>query len=133
MMREALLLMNKERQPGDPANPPIRMGCGINSGIVTAGQIGSDNRMEYTIIGDPVNLASRVEGLTKTNFADILISEDIWLLTGDKFITEEMTSTMVKGKEKPVRIFAVIDFADKAEGPKTIADVRERLGIMENG
>ncbi|MDR2717568.1 MAG: adenylate/guanylate cyclase domain-containing protein, partial [Treponema sp.] len=65
MMRHALMALNKNRTANDPGNPPIRIGCGINTGIVTAGQIGSDLRMEYTVIGDPVNLASRVEALTK--------------------------------------------------------------------
>jgi len=64
MMRKALYFMNREREANDPANPSIRIGCGINSGIVTAGQLGSSMRMEYTVIGDPVNLASRIEALT---------------------------------------------------------------------
>ncbi|MDR2543364.1 MAG: HAMP domain-containing protein [Treponema sp.] len=129
MMRKALYELNKERDPDDPANPSIQIGCGINSGIVTAGQLGSDMRMEYTVIGDPVNLASRIEALTKPLAADILISEDTWLLTEDKFITEEMPSVSVKGKEKPVRIFAVINTAGNEKGPQTMADVRNLLGI----
>jgi len=130
MMRGALYAMNKERTPGDPANPPIVIGCGINSGIVTAGQLGSDVRMEYTVIGDPVNLASRIESLTKPLAADILISETTWHLTEDKFITEEMPSVTVKGKEKPVRIFAVVNLKGSAEGPQTLADVRRILGMQ---
>ena len=129
MMRGALYAMNKKRDPSDASDPPIKIGCGINSGIVTAGQLGSDKRMEYTVIGDPVNLASRIEGLTKPLAADILISENTWRLTGDKFITEEMPSVTVKGKEKPVRIFAVINIAGNAKGPQTLADVRKLLGM----
>ncbi|MCL2441424.1 MAG: adenylate/guanylate cyclase domain-containing protein [Treponema sp.] len=129
MMRKALYFMNKNRKPGDPADPPIRIGCGINSGIVTAGQLGSNMRMEYTVIGDPVNLASRIEALTKPLGVDILISEDTWNLVGDKFITEEMPPVTVKGKEKPVRIFAIVNFTGEERGPQTIGEVRSLLGI----
>ena len=129
MMRKALYYMNAKRGKNDPANPMIRIGCGINSGIVTAGQLGSDMRMEYTVIGDPVNLASRIEALTKPLGTDILISEDTWNLVGDKFITEEMPSVTVKGKEKPVRIFAVVNFFGELKGPQTLGEVRSLLGI----
>jgi len=129
MMRKALYFMNSERRAGDPANPPIRIGCGINSGVVTAGQLGSDIRMEYTVIGDPVNLASRIEALNKPLGTDILISEDTWRLIGDKFVTEEMPPVSVKGKAKPVRIFAVVNFAGEDKGPQTLNEVRSLLGI----
>jgi adenylate cyclase len=130
MMRKALYNMNKERRAGDPANPPIKIGCGINSGIVTAGQLGSEQRMEYTVIGDPVNLASRIEALTKPLAVDILISEDTWKLLGSRFIVEEMPSVTVKGKEKPVRIFAVVNALGVKAGPQTLAEVRELLGVQ---
>jgi len=129
MMRKALYFLNKSRRPDDPSFPFIRIGCGINTGIVTAGQLGSDMRMEYTVIGDPVNLASRIEALTKPLGADILISEDTWKLVGDSFICEEMPSVTVKGKVKPVRIFAVVNFSGETKGPKTLNDVRALLGI----
>ena len=129
MMRKALYYLNLERRPGDKGNPPINIGCGINTGVVTAGQIGSYVRMEYTVIGDPVNLASRIESLNKPLGTDILISEDTWDMVKDQFITEEMPPVTVKGKEKPVRIFAVVNHVAVASGPQTLAEVREMLGI----
>ncbi|MCL2765028.1 MAG: adenylate/guanylate cyclase domain-containing protein [Treponema sp.] len=131
MMRKALYYMNKERRTGDPANPVIRIGCGINSGLVTAGQLGSDKRMEYTVIGDPVDLALRIEELTKSLCADILISENTWKLTGDKFLTEEMHAVTVRGMAKPVRIFAVINFSGEIKGPQSLDDVRSLLGMEQ--
>jgi adenylate cyclase len=130
LMRHALRVLNKNRRKtSDPGNPPIRIGCGINTGIVTAGQIGSDLRMEYTVIGDPVNLASRVEALTKPLATDILITEDTWKLIGKSFITEEMPPVTVKGKARPVRLFAVVNFAAAKTGPRTLAEVRKILGV----
>jgi adenylate cyclase len=129
MMRKALVIMNKTRRVSDSGNPPVRIGCGINTGLVTAGQIGCGLRMDYTVIGEPVNLACEIESLNKTLGTDILISEDTWKLVKYFFITEEMPPLPVKGREKPVRIFALVNHISVTSGPKTLAEVRELLGI----
>jgi adenylate cyclase len=135
LMRMALIEMNRKRKPHDPSDPVINIGCGINSGIVTVGQIGSPERMEYTAIGDAVNLASRTEALNKPLGTDILITEDTWNLAGHHLITEEMPAVTVKGKEKPVRMFAVVNLRVDNPGieqphPRTLSELRAMLGIV---
>jgi adenylate cyclase len=133
MMRASLWEFNKDR--GGDKKPLIKIGCGLNTGYVLAGQIGSSERMEYTVIGDTVNLASRTEALNKPLHTDILITENTWNLIKDYLICEEMPPVRVKGKTKPVRMFAVINLADNngaknaAKRPQTLAELRKILGI----
>ncbi len=92
--------------------------------------------MEYTVIGDTVNFASRTESLNKPLHTDILLTENTYELIKDYVLVEQMPSVTVKGKEKPVHMYAVINmpYAEDIpgagkDGPKTMAEVRDLLGI----
>jgi len=126
LMRQSLKEFNADR--GGPGKPLIKIGCGLNTGPCLAGQIGSHQRMEYTVIGDVVNLASRIEALNKPFATDVLISQDTYLLVGAQFLTEPMAPIKVKGKANPVQIYAVVN-EKGSPGPQTLAQLRLELGM----
>jgi len=129
MMRKALARFNRNR--GGPRNPIIRIGSGINTGEVIAGQIGSPERMEYTCIGDAVNLASRIESLNKVFHTDILISEYSWSLVRTIFRVVPMKRILVKGKEQPQQIYAVLGRYDDPTSFTSLQSLRTALGLQD--
>ena len=127
LMRKALLELN--RIFAQENKPIIKIGCGINTGPVIAGQIGSEERHEYTVIGDAVNLASRIEYLNKNFGTDILISDSTAQLVREQFLLVEMPEVMIRGKEKPQIVHAVLGYKNDAETPKSLTELRSFLGI----
>jgi adenylate cyclase len=106
-MRVALDELRKQWEKEGRPNQ-IEMGIGINSGEVFVGLLGSEQRINYTVIGDNANLASRLQDLTKTYAWPILISESTNQQVRDEFDTEFADAVTVKGKTKPVNVYKVL-------------------------
>ncbi|MBI2759089.1 MAG: adenylate/guanylate cyclase domain-containing protein [Chloroflexi bacterium] len=106
-MRKALVALHQQWQR-EHRPYHIEIGIGINSGEVFVGLLGSAQRINYTIIGDNANLASRLQDLTKTYQWPILISESTYQQVKDEFDTELADSVTVKGKTQPVNVYKLL-------------------------
>ncbi len=104
-MRTQLEAINRERQRKKLTT--IEMGIGITRGTVISGNIGSERRMDYTVIGDPVNLAARLEGLTKELKRKILVSQRVQEAIRQEIPCEALGEFEVKGKREKVPVFAI--------------------------
>ena len=104
---------------------PIKVGIGLNTGVMNVGNMGSDFRMAYTVLGDAVNLGSRVESLTKQYGVNLMITEYTRAAVPD-LICREVDLVRVKGKDTPVRLFEPVGFEADAE-------TMERLGRLDQG
>lgn len=115
----ALRQMQRLKELNDAWPEPIRIniGIGINSGIMTVGNMGSPTRMNYTLMGDNVNLGARLEGTNKEYGTNIIISEFTYGLVRDKFVVRELDNIRVKGKNKPVLIYELVDCLEGIEPP----------------
>jgi adenylate cyclase len=107
-MREALGRWNEARRSN--GRVPILTGFGIDTGLVVAGNLGSSKTMEYTVIGDSVNLASRLTSLAQAN--QIIISDSTLQQVGNLVLTEALPPTKIKGKEEAVPLYNVVGLRD---------------------
>jgi adenylate cyclase len=114
MQRELQKLCVKWQAEG---RPRVRMGIGINSGNAVVGNIGSEEHMEYTAIGDTVNLASRLESATKDLDAEIVVSESTYDTVRSMFKWKPTGSLQVRGRSEPVRTYSVEGHRDAYDPP----------------
>jgi adenylate cyclase len=104
MMKELKVMQKEFREKGWPE---VNIGIGLNTGMMNVGNMGSEFRVAYTVLGDAVNLGSRLEGLTKAYGVNIIVSETTKAEV-DEFVFRELDLVRVKGKNKPVAIFEPI-------------------------
>ncbi len=109
--------------------PPVEAGIGIHSGEVIIGNLGSSRRLSYTAVGDSVNVASRLEGLTRLYNVPIVVSEETMRAAGDGWIARELDLVLVKGRSQPVRVFELrdgvggeVESVPAAAGPSAAGD-----------
>ncbi|MGD1210351.1 MAG: adenylate/guanylate cyclase domain-containing protein [Candidatus Acidiferrales bacterium] len=108
MLRGLKKLNRKWKEEG---RSPLAIGIGLNTGPVNVGNMGSAKRLAWTVMGDNVNLASRLEGITKEYRVSAVIAEATYLQVADKFVCRELDKITVKGKHQPVKIYELLDVA----------------------
>jgi len=115
-MRESLVRLNSDWQRRGMRT--FEMGCGINFGEVTFGNIGSARKMEPTVIGDPVNVVARLEGLTKDYGREVLLGEAAANLVQETRPLQFIDRVAVKGKTKPLDVYSILAASpDRLEEP----------------
>jgi adenylate cyclase len=112
-MRKGLAELNEKRIAR--GEPPIMIGMGLHAGRAISGTIGSDERMEYTVIGNTVNTASRIEASTKAFGSDLLISDDVVARVGEAFITDYAGAAEVKGRSDALKMYKVRGYIENGE------------------
>jgi adenylate cyclase len=105
MIDEVARFNHEQRRSG---GVEIYVGVGLHTGPLIAGNIGSDRKMEYTVIGDTVNVANRVESLNGQMKTSILITRQCYEATGRAFAVRELPRMQVKGKELPLQVYEVL-------------------------
>ncbi len=125
-MLEALKTLRERWRP--KGLPELDIGIGINTGEMVVGNMGSQRRFDYTVMGDNVNLASRLEGLNKQYGTHILVTEFTASHLEGKMVCRELDLVRVKGKSRPVRIYEILGLKERCSGDSSWLELFE-LGL----
>jgi len=126
-------LENLKQDWKDRGYPEVGIRIGLNTGMAVVGNMGAKKRFNYTVMGDTVNLASRLEGLNKAYGSTIMVSESTYLQNKDKFRFRELDLVKVKGKTQGVRVFQLLHFEPDENYEKGVALFSEALEIYRAG
>jgi adenylate cyclase len=130
-MSKAVERLNAVLQAEDPALPPLAVGVGVNTGTCVVGNIGSRWRYDYSVLGDAVNLASRLEGLTKDYGVPIIIGENTAQAIADEYFVFELDRIAVRGRSQATPIFTVLGRAGERDTPAGAALIAAQLRFHE--
>lgn len=128
-MKEAEKKLNEDMLATGQSPMPIYTRIGINTGSMVVGNMGTDNKMNYTIMGNDVNLAARLEGVNKQYGSWILVSESTWKETNGMFLGRKIDRVRVVGIETPVQLYNVLAVRSEAAGPTVALVDRFNLAI----
>ncbi len=132
VMMEQLAALNRKWQ--GEGKQPLAIGIGLNTGPMVVGNMGSNKRFNYTVMGDAVNLGSRLEGQNKEYGTGIIISESTYAVVREEFICRELDLIRVKGKMKPVAIYELLgDTSDRQKYQPLLTVFAQGLAAYRDG
>ena len=114
---------------GKQGRPQLHARCGLNTGPMVVGNMGSENRFDYTVMGDSVNLGARLEPANKQYGTKIMIGESTYLMAKDKILARELDLLRVIGKTEPVRVYELLGLTEKGVSDKT----KQVIGLFKLG
>ncbi len=130
-MQRAMAKLSKELV--EKGMPELKMGIGLNTGTACVGNMGSNIRLSYTVMGDTVNLASRLEGITKQYGVDIIVGERTYEMTKEHYLYRPVDAVRVKGKNQAVMIYSPIgDVRAATENMRQLHELSNEYWEMYN-